>query len=495
MGIIQRQGIRNTLITYTGIIVGFVNLIIIQPRYLTPEELGLTRILFSFSALIATVLPLGIHQITLRYFPYFRDPSNKHSGYFGFMLLFPVIGFLLVSTVIVLLKNTITGLYIEKSKLFIEYFDYVFPMMLSLGLTQVFTTYSSSLFRTTVPSFINDILVRVFSIGVVSLYFIRLVSLNQFIFLFVMIYVLQCILLLFYILVIDRPKLRIDKEKFSRENLPAMLRFGLLMAVASLSALGLKYLDVVMLGALANSNEALALAGIYSVAVFIPALIDVPLTALDRITYPKIADAWAKNNLVEIKEIYVKSSRYLFLFGGLLFLGINLNTDSLMTFLPTGYSAGSSVIFIVSISSLFNLLTGVNDSILHNSSKWMYSFYMLLILFASALVLNILLIPMYGMNGAALATAISLFMFNAMKFFFIRKYFSLQPLDVKTLKTLFAIIITGLAVYFIPPIFSPVVDIILRSVLITSVYTAIIYFMKIAPELEPVAKAYLKKIF
>src|ERR1041385_6612069 len=269
MGIIQRQGIRNAVITYAGIVIGFVNLIVIQPRFLTPEELGLTRVLFSFSALIASFLPLGIQNITLKYFPYFKDPAKKHSGYFGFMLLFPVIGFLLISAVILLLKKYIIGIYIEHSKLFTDYFDYVFPMILCISFTQVLTTYTSTLFRTTIPSFINDILVRILSIVVVSLYFIKVVSLDQFVFLFAMIYVLQFVFMLVYVLFIDSPRLRIDTERFNRTEVLTMLRFGLLMSLASVSALGLKFLDVVMLGKFLP----LHFVGIYSVAVFIPAQI------------------------------------------------------------------------------------------------------------------------------------------------------------------------------------------------------------------------------
>jgi O-antigen/teichoic acid export membrane protein len=491
MGIIQRQGIRNAVIAYTGIAIGCINLIIIQPMFLTPEELGLTRVLFSFSALISSFLPLGIQNVTLKYFPFYKDPQKKHSGYFGFMVLFPIIGFILVSAAILLLKDFIIGKFIENSKLFTEYFNYIFPMMLALSFTQVLTTYASTLFRTTIPSFINDILVRIFSIVIVSLYFIKLVSLDQFVFLFAMIYVLQFVLMLFYVLSIDNPTLRMDKEKFSRVEVLTMLRFGLLMSLASVSALGLKYLDVIMLGKFLP----LRYAGIYSVAVFIPALIDAPLYALDRITYAKIADAWAKNNLAEIKEIYTKSSRYLFMIGGLLFLGINLNTESLLKILPHDYSAGVNVILIISISALFNLATGVNDSILYNSAKWIYGFYMLLILFVTAFILNLVLIPMFGMNGAALATAISAFAFNALKFFFIKRNFSLQPFDVQAVKILFTIAFTGVVVYFIPHLISPVADIAIRSLVITLLYVGITYFIKIAPELEPVAMAYARKVF
>jgi O-antigen/teichoic acid export membrane protein len=181
--------------------------------------------------------------------------------------------------------------------------------------------------------------------------------------------------------------------------------------------------------------------------------------------------------------------------GGLLFLGINLNTNSLMKLLPADYSAGTTVILIVSISSLFNLATGVNDSILYNSSKWISGFYMLLVLLSLAFLLNLFLIPVLGMNGAALATAISSLSFNAMKFFFIRKNFSLQPFEIKTLKILMVIALAGLAVYPIPPMISPLADILLRSGIITLLYTGLTYFIKIAPELQPVAMAYVRRIF
>jgi hypothetical protein len=58
MGVIQKQGIANTIVSYTGIAIGFINILILQPLMLSPDEIGLTRILYSVSSLIATVFPL-----------------------------------------------------------------------------------------------------------------------------------------------------------------------------------------------------------------------------------------------------------------------------------------------------------------------------------------------------------------------------------------------------------------------------------------------------
>ena len=104
MGVIKRQGIKNTIAVYIGLAIGFLNLIVIQPYFLTKEELGLTRLLYSFSLVVAMFVPLGIGNATTRFFPVFKNIDKKHHGYFGFMLLFPLIGFALTSLVIFLLK-------------------------------------------------------------------------------------------------------------------------------------------------------------------------------------------------------------------------------------------------------------------------------------------------------------------------------------------------------------------------------------------------------
>ena len=490
MGIIQRQGIRNTAITYVGIIIGFVNLLIIQPHFLTTEEVGLTRVLFSFSMLISTFLPLGIQNITIKYFPFYKNPEARHHGFFGFMILFPLAGFILFSLVILGFRDFIISHYIVNSKLFTEYFNFVFPLTFFLSFTGVLTSYSTSLFRTSVPAFINDIAVRILSVAVVSLYFIKLVSLSQFVFLFVSVYGVQALFLLIYVFRIDKPGIMPDKIKFTREEIGGMMRFGILVSIAALSSIGLKEVSVILIG----QYLPLASAGIYAIAAFIPLVIEAPLNALDKIVQPKASDAWAKNNLEEIKTIYVKSSRYLLLIGGLLFLGINLNIESLMKLLPQNYSAGIPVVFIISIGSIFNLATGMNDAIIFYSSKYVSGIYLLLIMFILAVTLNVILIPQFGLEGAAIATASASFIYNVMKYFFIRKNFSLQPFDLKTIKLVIVVVVVWFTTKLVPAATFPLADIAIRSLIITSLYSGIIYFWKIVPELEPVLINYLKKI-
>ena len=486
MGIVQRQGIRNSIITYLGIAIGAVSLIIIQPRFLTKEEIGLTRLLFSFSSLIASVMPLGVTATTLKFFPYFRDRDRNHHGFFGFMLIIPVIGYILLSLLLYLLKDYIISKYIGQSKLFTDYFYYIFPLTFFLAFSSVFTAYSYSLFRTSVPALINDVLIRVGSIVLFTIYFVRWIDRDQFIMLFVAIYGGQFLVMLIYLFYEDRPSLRINWEKYREHTPRIMFTYGIILTFGNLASLGLKYLDTIMLGMYQPkeaSLNALDVVGVYSIAAFVATFVEAPMNALEKIMVPKMADGWKRNDIDDIRQMYYKSAKYLFLLGGLLFLLINLNIDSLFQLIPDkDYSLAKGVVLIISLGTLINMATGNNDGLLYTSSKYRIMIWLLIGLVFVAYLNYKIFIPLLGMEGAAIATALSAFLYNTVKFGLIWRYFHLQPFTTDTPKVILVIIVTGLAVYFIPSVHNPFADIAIRSTVIGVVFSGLVYSLKIVPE-------------
>lgn len=478
MGVIKRQGIQNTIVTYLGILLGFLNLIVLQPVFLTPEEIGLTRILFSFSSLVAVFLPLGIGPITVKYFPLFRNKEKRHYGFFGFMLLFPVVGFALTSLVLFLVRDFFIAQYITESKLFTEYFNYVMPLSFFLGLVSVFNLYCFSLFKTNFPSLLNDVIIRIFSMVVISVYFLKWITINQFIFFFVTVYGLQTIILLLYIFWIDRPGIRVNLHFLKQQDTSEIFGFGVLTSFTSVASLGLKYLDSILLG----KFMPLAYVGIYSIAAFIPNIIEAPLNSLDKIASTKTANALALKNQAEVKEIYYKSCKYLLLAGGFLFLMININIESLLTFLPKDYSKGVHVILIISIGTLFNLAGGSSAAIIFNSDSYKFGAFLLILVVIIALACNVIFIPIFGMEGAAAATALSSIIYSSVKYFFILKHHKLQPYDRKTLLLAGLIVFCFIGNYFLPVLENPIADIIFRSGVITLVYMTGVYLFNIVPE-------------
>jgi O-antigen/teichoic acid export membrane protein len=478
MGIIQRQGIKNTLSSYTGILLGFASLIIIQPKLLTTEEIGLARVLFAFSTLIASFIPIGVTNLTIKYFPHFRNDKNGHHGFMGFMLIFPIIGFLIASFFLLYFKEFIIAQYRRESPLILDYFYYIFPFSFFLAFSTIVTTYLISLFKSTVPSYLNDVYVRVAYILLIVVYFFEWITLSQFIGSYIGIYALQLILLIVYLLKEDKPSLLIDWSFFKQQGLKEMISFGLLLSFSSIAALGLKTLDSVLIGKFLP----LGFVGIYAIASFIPTIIETPLNALDRIVTAKVAHAVVENNMTEVKDVFYKSVKYLSLIGGLLFVGINCNISFLLELVGKDFEQGNMVVWIISVGALINMMGGANTSIIFYSSKYWQGALLLFLLVIITFISNMLLIPRYGINGAAISTAISSLLYTLIKLALIYKKFKFQPYTINTLKTM-GIIAICLAFNFVLPTFeSPLINILLRSASLGGTYLLLTYWLKIVPE-------------
>ncbi len=478
MGVIQRQGIKNTISSYAGILLGFISLIIIQPKFLKPEEIGLARVLFAFSSLISTFIPIGVNNLTIKYFPHFRNREKSHYGFFGFMLLFPLIGFLVSTVGLVVFKEFIIAQYRKESPLIIDYFNYIFPFSFFLAFGSVITTYLISLFKTTVPSYLNDVYARAGYIVLVVAYYFHWLTLPQFMGGYVGVYAVQLLLLIIYLVKIDSPSLKIDWSFFKKQGMREMVTFGLLLSFASIAAIGLKTLDSVLIGKFLP----LSFVGIYTIASFIPTIIETPLNALDRIVTAKVAHAVVENDMDDVKDVYYKSVKYLSLIGGLLFVGINCNITFLLALVGKAYEQGIQVVWIISIGSLISMFGGANTSIIFYSSKYWQGALLLLLLVIITFINNMLLIPRFGINGAAMSTAISSLLYTAIKFFIIHRKFKFQPYNVDTIKVI-GLITLCVGLNFLLPVFdSAILNIALRSSVLGSIYLLLTYLLKLVPE-------------
>ena len=480
MGVVKKQGITNTIIVYVGIAIGFVSLLVIQPQLLNPSEVGLIRILLSVSSLLAAVFPLGAPNINVKYLPKFYSPEKNHHGFFGLMLIFPVVGILIGSGLLFLCKDWFVGLYIEKSPLFVSYFSYVLPLAIFITFIYSFNSYCNAIFKTIFPSILNDVINRLLLILIIVLYFLSIIDLDQFVLSFVLIYAIQGIFLLIYIFYVGkislRPDLNYTEEKV---GIKSIIRYGLILTFTSVSSISIKYLDSVFLG-----KQSLEAVGIYSVAAFIALIIETPLNSLERIANSKIAHLLSENNLEEVEKIYKTSSRYLMLLGAFLTCMVVINIQDLLTLLPKAYQSGAIVTIIVSIGAFINMATGINYPILINSSKYIWGSFFLLILLLTSLFGNWLLIEKFqwGIMGAAIATTFSSSIYNGLKFFFIWKNFKMQPFTMISIKIILIFSICLLIGLVIPSTSTAALSIFIRASICTLLFVLLTWYFNIVPE-------------
>jgi O-antigen/teichoic acid export membrane protein len=478
LGTIQKQGLINTLIIYIGVLLGLVNRIVVQPNYLTTSEIGLSGLLISFSTLLTTFFLLGASNMCVRYFPVFKNEAKKHHGFLGFMLLFPITGTLLGGIIIYLIRGWLLKSYGDNAPLFTHYFAYTYILAAIITFAITLNAYSNSLHKTTFPSFINDIWVRIVLLAGTAAYGLGWISLDWFVWGILLAYGSQFLLLIIYICIVDRPGLKIDWVFARSAGISGIFRFSILLTLTSLTSLSLKQLDNMMVGSYLGED----FSGVFLLGIFMAQFIETPLYSIERIASTKIAHAFAANNMEEIKEIYYRSVRVLFLFGGFLAVCIITNIHDFLRLLPQSFSDAAGVTIILGIGSLINMATGINSPIIINSSRYVWGVIFLSILLVISLILNMLFIPVYKIEGAAIATGIASTLYNLMKYFYIWKKFGMQPYDKRTLQTILIIGVSVLAGLFIPFPENTWLAIIIRSLVITVIFIVFSLAFKLVPE-------------
>ena len=491
MGVIKRQGIKNTIITYIGILIGAINIIFIQPKLLTPEELGLTRLLYDFAYIIGLAVPLGLPNIIVKFFPFFRDRNLKHNGFAGLILIVFSIGFIISATCLLIFKPEITSHYVDKASLFVHYFSFIIPFTFIVSAITITTAYCQALFKSTIPSFLNDICLRLGTIVITIMFFNKWISLDYYVYLFIGLYAIELLVIVGYIVFVDTISFKPSKVVLKEHPVKKMMKFGLLLCLASFASIALRKVDVLFLG-----TSSLELVAVYTTAIFIASFIEVPLGALERISHTKIADNFAKENFTEIEKIYKDSVKYLLIIGGLLFIGINTCTQYVYQIghLPDVYLQCIDVVYIVSIAALINISTGINSAIMFYSKHYVLGTILLVGTLLVTILLNIVLIPKYGIYGAAIASASGSLIYNFLKFSFIYYKFKFQPYTIKSLFILLIIITSTIIGYVIPNISSnAIVNILVKGLIVSSVYIGSIYQFKLSPELFNMVKSKLIK--
>jgi O-antigen/teichoic acid export membrane protein len=491
VGVIKQQSIKNTIITYIGILIGAINIIFIQPKLLTPEELGLTRLLYDFAYIIGLAVPLGLPNIIVKFFPFFKDRTHKHNGFVGFILSVFFIGFIISAVCLLIFKPSITSHYIDKASLFVHYFSFIIPFTFIVAAITISTAYCQALFKSTIPSFLNDICLRLGTVFITILYFNKLISLDYYVYLFIGLYAIELVIIISYIFLVDTISLIPNKSIFKVYSPKKMIKFGLLLCIASFASIALRKIDVLFLG-----TNSLELVAVYSTAIFIASFIEVPLGALERISHTKIADGFAKENYIVIEKIYKDSIKYLLIIGGLLFIGINTCTKYIYQIgqLPELYLQCINIVYIVSIGAFINISTGINSSIMLYSKHYVLGTFLLVGTLIITVVLNVILIPIYGIYGAAIASTSGALIYNLMKFTFIYYKFKFQPYTFNSLIILMIVLGLSFIGYVIPDFSNnSLVNLFINGSIISVFYIFTVYKLKIIPEVFDSIKLKLVK--
>lgn len=490
MGIVARQGFYNSIAGYAGIVIGYVNTVLLFPYILDADQFGLTRMLVAVAGIMSQFSELGTTNITIRFFPFFKNPEKKHFGFFFFVLLIPLIGFLLLSVLVLLFKEQVIAFYEESSALFVHNFNYIFFLTFFMVFFNVIEAYLRSLYKTVFAYTMKNVVLRLLWLGTILIYYFGYIDFGAFVFWFVNVHGLLLLLLVAYLVRQGKLGLLPDFSVLNKSKLAEISRYGLYAILGNSSTFLANRIDILMIGGLLV--EGLENVAVYFLAFSIGSVIAVPFNAMGSLLSAMVSNAAQKDDLFELNRIYKKTSSTQFAIGALIFLGIWVNIDNVFALLPEEYAGGKYVVFFIALAKLVHGLSGVNGMIIQFSQHYRFVLAANILFVIFTVLSNFILIPLYGIEGAACATSFSIILHNLIKSGYLWVKVRLFPFTLKTLLTLGIIILTYSVLWFIPHIEGLIYDIVLRSVLVVSVYVPLVYFTKASPEINAIINRILK---
>ncbi|MEM8928417.1 MAG: oligosaccharide flippase family protein [Bacteroidota bacterium] len=483
MGIVLRQSLRNTIITYVGFVIGAVNTLFLYTYILEPEYYGLVTFILATGAILMPLMAFGTHNTLVRF--YSRQPEGDRDGFLTLMLLSPLFAIIPLAFLTWICKDAIGEFFSKENGLVKDYVWYVFLVGLAMAYFEVYYAWTKVQLKSVFGNLMKEVFSRITVLMLLLSLFFEWISLEFFLKALVGVYLLRTIIMQFYAHRIQKRKLDFNFPKQTKE----ILIYGLLIILGGSASVLLLEIDKFMI----NQFVALENVAFYGVAVYIATVIIVPSRAMHQITYPLTAKLLSEGNSFELENLYKKTSLTLFIASGILFLLILLNLSDLYRLLPAEYGNGFAIVFLLGLAKVFDSMLGNINSILYNSKYYKTILLLGGLLALTTILLNLWLIPLLGIEGAALASFSAIFLFNCIKMVFVKVKFGLLPFGRGTFKIFATLLLMGFLFWQLNFPFHPMLNIVLKSTVMVVMYLGILYRFDISEDVSGVISRFLRR--
>src|SRR3954468_10951281 len=114
MGIVKKQAYKNTIVSYAGMVIAYVNTVLLFPLIkTTPAQYGFYNLIISISVLYSLIASMGVPSILAKYFPHYRTEDRRHNGFIHWSAGLALAGFTGATIIYIVLKPVILSAYSE----------------------------------------------------------------------------------------------------------------------------------------------------------------------------------------------------------------------------------------------------------------------------------------------------------------------------------------------------------------------------------------------
>lgn len=490
MGIIIRQGLKQSFVNLTMAVVGFAAVMFIYP--LDKEAYGMARFLMDTGILLTPFILLGSQSIAIKFYPALENGFRKANGLMALTTGITVIGCILFLLLVVIFKNNIQAFFDSKGDLFIRYGWYCIPIAIIASFINLYASFAYNFQRIVFPAIFQQFIKITLPIAIILIVYYH-ASLDAMVWIIIGTFLLNLAAVIIYLMHLGGLDFKINIKAIQKENLKGMISFGLFAIIGSAGSMLAIRLDSVIVPSLLNLKSN----GIFGIAAVMVSFMMIPITSLIGIATPIISKAINDNNWNLLEDLYKKSSINSMIPA--LFMGLCLSSCAIELFqlMPKGHEMipAIPVLYLLIIARIIDVSTGFNNEILAYSKYYKYNIALLFILAISNFTMcKFFIVNMnMGIVGAALGTFISLILYNGIKLVLIKYLFRIQPFSASSIQLVIFSIALFFGLYFLPLGHLPnLFKIAIKCMIIAISFFSFVFYSKISNDFNLTALQILK---
>jgi O-antigen/teichoic acid export membrane protein len=228
-----------------------------------------------------------------------------------------------------------------------------------------------------------------------------------------------------------------------------ILKFSVPLMFVSAIGIIMHWIDIIMLGILSNATEV----GMYHPIERTAGLVRMILFAFAGIFAPIFSEHYFKKNKNGMKDSYQSSSKYILAFSLPIFIFLFIFSEPMLLVFGTefqNYFALKVLLLGIFIQTIF----GLGSSTLTMSGYTKFNLLNVSIALVLNIISNSILIPLYGLTGAALATSFALIVLSTLRYFENLILMNLNLFSFKLIKPIISGAITFVVIQYLSLIFS-----------------------------------------
>lgn len=251
--------------------------------------------------------------------------------------------------------------------------------------------------------------------------------------------------------------------------------------------------DTLMLGHFRTSNEV----GVYNAAMKTALLTGMILLSFNAIFAPMISDLYNKKQLEKLQSLFKTVTKWIYTMSLPIFLLIALLPKEIMGIFGEEFVLGYKSLFILAFAQLISASVGSVGTVLAMSGKQDIVMYNTLGICIVNIILNYILIPIYGITGAAIASGLSTIIFNLVMLLEVYLLLKMHSISGKFLKPTVFGLACFVAMVFIKGVlldYNGPLNLLIYIPLFLFIFTGLIYKWGIDDEDQIVVKVFKSKL-